>query len=215
MDGLQNAIHFSDGTWPERLTITGNPKLQSLHGLEGYKILHSSVYIEDNATLSDISALSNLDSVYGSWNFSLELHNNPLLNDCDLLCRLHEEHRVEGGIHVSNNGRYCSGLDTILAICAGDIIRMDTTTALLPPPGTELPMRFAPNPVVDELRIEAEGIPELLLALYRFDGHLLHQSRQSQTARIDFSGFAAGFYVVEVRDGKGRLLRRMKVVKGE
>lgn len=102
-----DSLHTTD------LFVGFNHHLQSLHGLEGLRSVNFYMSIIVNDSLTNLSGLSNLDSmVYqGAFDFS----GNPMLTDLSGLSHLSY---IEGGLHIHNNDNLTSlaGLNPSLFI---------------------------------------------------------------------------------------------------
>jgi hypothetical protein len=81
------------------LSVALNPKMTSLAGLEGLREVTWSIFITNNATLKDISALEDVGPVHGDFG----VNQNPELSQCEAEDMVNGVN-PEGHILVANNG---------------------------------------------------------------------------------------------------------------
>ena len=107
------------------VVIDENPMLESLDGLENLSfdddfVFGATLEINNNATLTDITALTNLSFT----NFkNLIITQNSALSVCNIpsVCAYLE---TNGGREISNNLCGCNSTDEVLAACAGEDINI-------------------------------------------------------------------------------------------
>lgn len=95
------------------MNIFSNPRMQSLHGLEGLRTVAFYLTIQYNDSLTSLSGLDNLDSmIYGG---IFEFSYNPMLTDLSGLSNLSY---IEGDWHIQGNDNLTSltGLNPSLFI---------------------------------------------------------------------------------------------------
>jgi photosystem II stability/assembly factor-like uncharacterized protein len=68
-----------------------------------------------------------------------------------------------------------------------------------------------PNPFVDQLTIQGEVKPGMILEAYKTNGSMVYRGKFSNT--YNFSSWETGMYIIRVQDGQGRLLHTEKLLK--
>lgn len=95
------------------LFVSSNPFLENISYFPSFTSTYSSINLEDNPLLLDISGLFNLQYIN-----NIEFINNPQVNDCCFIAQLQRIGRVNSSIVLNNNGLQCSDvLDLLLDNC--------------------------------------------------------------------------------------------------
>jgi len=95
------------------LTITNNPLLENLIGLDKLKEIGGNLNISSNAVLNNINAIMNLDFIQ----LDLSITDNPSLGQCTGINHLIEssDMRILGTMTLDNNARGCNSIQEIRA----------------------------------------------------------------------------------------------------
>lgn len=180
LNGLEG-LHSIGG-----LIIPDNLSLSSLNGLENLQHIEDRIYIKDNISLMDLTALNHSVT---SVNHGVFITNNPLLNACAVqtVC---EFLGAFGPTTISNNGNGCENPTEVIEACV-------TSTA----PGLNalLTCVLAPNPVLNSLHIRIDQDAEVTLRLRHPNGSTLMEDSFIRDHQLDLSGLSAGVYFIEIR----------------
>jgi len=176
-----------------------NANLTSLSGLENLTSVNV-VHIAGNDLLTDISALQNIDpeTMIGNddWGYDgLEIYLNPLLEVCNLpnFCTYLQN---GGESYIWGNAGDCLNEQAVMNACALSVDDMAFEN-----------MKLYPNPVKDILYFDKE-IHKITLT--DLTGKVL--ATQSNSSRVDMSGYQSGVYFVIIETENG-LKETRKVVK--
>jgi len=184
------------------------PALHKIYDSEG------SVFLQ----LNNLPALTSLDGVRNLKIFNtsgtvskIRIKNNPLLTDCDAICRMRQT-IAASFFDLQDNAFPCNTLPEIEEyVC-------DTLTAVFDPANpVASDLRVSPNPAQDmiELRWLAPPEPPLqdfIVTLVSNTGQVLFtQKINGPDSRVDVSQLPSGFYFLHISAG-GRRLGSQKVV---
>ncbi|MDF1695205.1 MAG: leucine-rich repeat protein [Saprospiraceae bacterium] len=132
-DNIEGLTSLPNITNLERIEVWGNPSLENLDGLDSLITMNapmygsSEVYINDNASLSNISAIGNADLSFVT---DLEIEENPMLGVCayPAICDYIDS---DNDVSIRNNMPGCNGIVELIGLCCAQ----DTTWC---PPSTTI-----------------------------------------------------------------------------
>jgi len=127
IDGLAGITHVSRGLW-----IIENAQLTDITGLSTLMTIEETLIVFGNEALTSLDGLENLNTVNGTGDptsFTVNVRNNPILNDCCALYPLLTTGTIGSGIAIfEGNAEGCNSVEEILMncetnpVCSGDII---------------------------------------------------------------------------------------------
>lgn len=190
LEGANDIIEFIT------IYLENNDALTDLNGLNenlnliGGLVQPPSLYISENAILSDISRLNT-----AQWNNALtsEINNNAQLAVCEnnLVCTLIEN----GSITILNNATGCNSNSEVEMACENLFLNTFENDLL----------KIYPNPVSGVLFIDGIDIQNLEnLRIYSVNGQIMLESNMLE---LDMSGFQSGIYFLEITTNKGSLTK--------
>ena len=179
LQGLNNLAHITGF-----LKVRYNDQLTSLDGLENLDTIVSGISINDNMVLSSLESIS--DSYI---NFSLSIHDNPLLELCNItsICEF-----LSGNpeyVEIYNNAPGCNSTDEVLEICDTlGVANLYKKSKLL----------LHPNPAENEVLITgSNGIFINEIIFYNSFGQKVLCVNQIEN-KIDISELKSGIYFVNI-----------------
>jgi hypothetical protein len=172
------------------LEIHNNPLLTSLSGLDSLTVTGNAVTIVGNSILTDISALSHIDT--SSVTF-LGINNNPLLSECEIMFVCDYLSGYYGSTHfnITGNNDGCKNLDEVLQACMVNVIEiMDENPQ----------MRISPNPASRQITVETTDTDnEFQISIFNYNGQeVLKFKTRSAPVIIDIHNLPAGIYFVRL-----------------
>ena len=182
---------FYNLNYPVSLWLDKLPALSTLDGLKNLKIFHTNSL---NAPASKI-----------------RIKNDPLLTDCDAICRMRET-IAASFFDIQNNAFPCNTLPEIEEhVC-------DSLSYVFDPANTLASgLRVAPNPAQDVIALHwlaysEHTLRDCLVTLVSSTGQALFtQKINGPDSRVDVSQVPSGFYFLQISAG-GRRLGSQKVV---
>lgn len=226
-DGFDNFSEIGHG-----MLITDNPELVSFDGFEHLTILGQIdpfadyILIARNASLENISALSNLTEIdQNDFNFIIEenpvltslnglhniepssindagfaLRNNPALSECNIypVCQW----LSDGGTNeIHTNATGCNSSEEVLALCELSIEEINDANQIT----------FYPVPAKQILNISIQNSAKIeSVNVYDMTGKLVLNSNNSDS-KINLSHLVSGTYLVSVKTNKG--IHTEKIIK--
>lgn len=218
LEGLEN-LSIIGGS----LIIGENDRMNSLNGLNNlskmglYSNFYQIIWIYDNPLLSNLTALSNLQTMDDSsiWiegnpvltslqglhniapasvGYFVKLNNNSLLAECSIspVCNWFVIGGGEFDI-VDGNANGCSSTEEILELCELSIEEISDFDEIT----------FYPVPAKEILNIHTKNEAVIKsVTIYDMNGKLIYQSFENNP-KINISHFTTGTYLVSVKTSKG------------
>ena len=213
LSGLQNIILADD------IIIIGNDGLLNLNGLSSL-ILTGGFIIKDNVNLNDFNGVTSILDIFGS----LEIENNPVLNDissltnvtiseynplvisdnpqlsvCSVASICQRILNNQSTITITNNGESCNSQSEVENQCNLSVTEADFSKYL----------SVFPNPVTSILHIEFSNNTSFQKAIVKsLLGKPILETKEKQV-NLDF--LSSGIYLCEVFTDKGSFTK--KIVK--
>src|SRR5690606_1517861 len=167
----------------------------SLTGIEGLAHVGGDLRINNNLTLTDISALDHPVQIEGA----LSLNDNVLLSDCVVEAVCSYLAAPSTFVAINNNASGCA-----------DEVEVGTACLLIST-GEAAPMqavRLFPNPASGLVNIIADGYQIEKISLYDLAGRPVLSAKNTNN-QIDLSGLPAGFYQVVISGENGTVVRAL------
>ena len=193
LQGLNNLAHIIGV-----LKVRYNDQLISLDGLENLDTIDSGISINDNMVLSSLEGISDC-----YFKFSLGIHDNPLLEICNIasICEFLSDDPQYTTIY--NNAPGCNSPDEILASCALGVNNLPKNPGIL----------LHPNPANREVSITGdEGIQIDEIIFYNSLGQkALCISHFDNT--IDISELKSDIYFIHIVSSQSLISQKLIVKK--
>jgi hypothetical protein len=195
LSGLNNITSISGS-----LYIQNNASLTNLEGLENLISVGEYLMIEDNPSLGSLSGLNNL--IVGSLSI-LYIMNNPVLSYCEVegICNILSAD-IET-IGIQENGPGCGSRAEVEAACGVGL--PDNNSA-----GNQL--KIYPNPASDMLFIESAEKVESVSIFDSRGGQVVGWSGGQVKVEMPVRGLAPGLYLVRVETGR-EVVNRKIIIK--
>lgn len=172
------------------LKIRYNDQLSSLNGLENLDTINMGISINDNLILTS------LESIVDSYINLAFIHNNPMLEVCNInsICRIILNNPEDAEIY--DNAPGCNSVEEVEDLCL--VYQQEFYN--------ESYLNLYPNPAYNEINIGGIN-PDRIDNLQIYN--ILSQSViiENSTNKIDISNLKKGIYVIEV-SSKGKIYRK-------
>lgn len=202
LSGLDNVVYVG-----EDLKVFNNDLLTDLQGLNGLKYITSVLKIRYNDQLTSLNGLENLDTINGGlsiWdnnvlsslesisncylNFSLGIHDNPLLEVCNInsICEflLGNPNYVD----IYNNSLGCNSAEEVEVHCTMQISKNHN----------EPSFKIYPIPAKNELIItNNDGYKIETVNIYNYLGKIVESQLPTEN-KIDITSLEQGIYIIEL-----------------
>jgi len=176
--------------------FVGNPSLISLTGLESLTSIGGSLRIDDNAALTSLTGLDNIEA--GSID-SLYIYNNISLSTCDVQSVCDYLASPNGTVEIHDNVPGCNSEQEVEEACASSINEVNALYGV----------KTQPNPFTTSTTLSYElNQPETVsMSIYNHLGQLIYQSQENQQQGKqqliwNAEKFADGIYYYRLQAGE-------------